>query len=50
MKAVIDRLYAGTEEKFPITACALLAVYVDTDTSVSEPLIMHYKAFTNFLN
>ena len=49
IKAVIDRLYAGTEKKFPITSCALIAVYADTDTILCEPLIAHYKAFTNFL-
>ncbi len=49
IKALIDRLYVTVGKKFPITSCALLAVYADTDTTVCEPMITNYKAFTGYL-
>jgi multimeric flavodoxin WrbA len=49
LKAMIDRLYVATGKPFRITSTALLTVYEDTDTTVVEPIIQHYKAFTGFL-
>ena len=49
MKAMIDRLYVAMGKSFPITETALLTVYADTDTTVCEPIIAHYTAFTEYL-
>lgn len=49
MKAVIDRLNVTFSNNFPITSCALLTVYEDTNTTVPDPMIAHYKAFTGLL-
>ena len=49
MKAVIDRLIVSFAKNFPITSCALLTVYEDTDTTVCEPIIAHYRAVTGLL-
>lgn len=49
IKAMIDRMYAGVGKPFPITSSALLLTYSDTDTSVIEPVILHYKAIAGYL-
>jgi len=49
LKAVIDRMYAGIGSPYPIASTALLLVYADTDTSVIDPVILHYKAIAGYL-
>ena len=48
LKIAVDRMYATLTRKSSIDSCVLLAVYGDTDTTIVQPLIEHYKAFTNY--
>lgn len=48
MKLALDRMYFTLYKKDSIDSCILLAVYGDTDTTVVQPLIDQYKAFTSY--
>lgn len=50
MKAFIDRLNVAFAKQFSIKTSALLTVYADTNTSISEPIIATYKSFIQYLN
>jgi len=48
LKLALDRMYATLAKKSSLESCVLLAVYGDTNTSVVEPLVEQYKAFTGY--
>ncbi len=50
IKAAIDRFFVCAARPFPVKATALLAAYEDSDTTVAEPVITHFKAFTGYLH
>ncbi len=48
LKLALDRMYATLGKPPAVDSCVLLAVYGDTDTTVPEALVHHYKAFTGY--
>lgn len=49
LKAMLDRMYVAATKALPITSSALLVTYGDTDTTVVEPIISHYKTIINYM-
>lgn len=49
LKTMLDRMYVAASKAFPITTSALLVTYGDTDTTVVEPTVSHYKAIIKYI-
>jgi multimeric flavodoxin WrbA len=49
LKAMIDRMFVSVTKPLPITSTALLVTYGDTDTTVVDAIIVHFKAFTGYV-
>jgi hypothetical protein len=49
IKTVIDRLFTMTGKSYPITTSILLSPFADTDITVKDPIVMHFKAISQFM-
>jgi multimeric flavodoxin WrbA len=49
LKAMIDRMYAGTVKPYPITSVALLVTYADSNPDVVAPTIAHFETIARYL-
>lgn len=49
IKAMIDRMFAGSVKPYPIKSLGLLAVYGDTSEKVIEPTLLHFHTICSFL-
>ena len=49
IKTALDRMIALRASDMTVKGCALLSAYGDTDTTVPEPMIAMYKAFTGYI-
>lgn len=49
IKAMIDRMFAGSTRPYPIKSVGLLAVYGDSNEKVVEPTLLQFRTMCEFL-
>ena len=50
LKAMIDRMFAGSKKPFPLKSIAMLLVCGDRDIGAAAPAIAHFKAISHYMN